>query len=94
MTLEHLLYRKLFADAYWEYAYDTMNKRRYIVNQTQFKDEVKLALLYIYLEMILTYYRDLDIYTSDDNLFTVTEIKGIIDTFNDIAGSDICYQSF
>lgn len=94
MTLEQALYIRLFTEAYWNYAYNTMRKRKYINNQTKFKDEVKLALLYIYLEMILYYYRDIDIYSSDDNIFTEDEIKSIIDTFNDIAGSYICYQSF
>ena len=90
MTLSQLLYRKLFTEAYWNYAYDTMRRRKYIVNQTQFSDETKLALLYMYLEMILVYYRDT--VNGDENLFTVDEIKEIIDTFNDIAGSEICYQ--
>lgn len=92
MTLSQLLYIRLFTEAYWNFAYATMRRRKYIVNQTQFKDEIKLSLLYYYLEMILFYYRDTT--SNDENAFTVSELKDIINTFNDIAGSDICYQEF
>lgn len=92
MTLSQFLYIRLFTEAYWDFAYATMRRRKYIVNQTKFTDEIKLALLYFYLEMILFYYRDT--VTGDENSFTVAEIKSIINTFNDIAGSHICYQEF
>lgn len=92
MTLPQYLYRRLFVEAYWNYAYSVMRRRKYIVNQTKMTDEVKLTLLYYCLEMILVYYKDT--VTTDDNIFTVAEIKSIIDTFNDIAGSQICYQEF
>lgn len=94
MTLEQALYIRLYTEAYWNYTYSTMRRRKYIMNQTQFTDETNMALLYIYLEMILRYYSDPTEFTSDDNMFTVAEIKEIINTFNDLAGSSICYQEF
>jgi hypothetical protein len=90
MVLEESVYTTLYFEEYWNYAYDVMRKRKYTNNQDKFNDEVKLNLLSIYLEMLSVYYRET--VSDDENLFTVTEIKDIIDTFNDLAGSFITYD--
>jgi hypothetical protein len=81
----------LFAEAYYTYVYDTVKKRKYIINQTEFKDKTKVIILYNFLEMIFYYYDDT--IPAGTNMFTVDEIKDVIDSFNDIAGTEICYQS-
>jgi len=95
MTIGQFLYRRLFIEKYFNFVYNIMRRRKYITDQTMFMDYIKVSLLYQYLEMILMYYNDnQNEFTSDDNMFTVVEIKGIINTFNDITGSTICYQAF
>lgn len=95
MTLEQLLYILTIDKAFNEYTLSVIRKRKYKSNVDRYNDEFKLSLAYIYYEMIIYYYRDTLVSPGvDDNSMTVVEIKAIINTFNDIIGSNICYKTF